>query len=150
MRVITFVLGLTLATSTLAGASTASRADDVTPATASVAYKDWGRARAPDQVLRKGCDRYRFHYRVDPPAAAEHWLAEIFLHSPDGTALGYKVYLSDKPDPDPLKAWRRFEVCKSSTSFGRHKLRMKVSWFERDETEHVGWVRPSYFRMTRP
>lgn len=149
MRVITFVLGLTLATSTLVGASTATRADEVTPATAAAAYEDWGRARAPDQVLRKGCNRYRFHYRVDPPHGQD-WLAEIFLRRPDGVALGYKVYLTDKPDPDPARAWRRFEVCKSSTSFGRHKLSMKVTWFDEDDDPHSGWVRPTYFRLKRP
>lgn len=149
MRVITFVLGLVLAASALVVTASAV-ADDVTPATASAAYKDWGRARAPDQVLRKGCNRYRFHYRVDPPAAAEDWLAEIFLHRPDGTALGYKVYLSDKPEPDPLRATRRFVVCRNSTSFGRHKLRMKVTWYERDQTPHEGYVKPTYFRMLRP
>lgn len=148
MRVITWVLGLVLVGSALvAGAPV--RADDVSPATASAAYKDWGRARAPDQVLRKGCNHYRFRYRVDPPAG-EHWLAEIFLRRPDGVALGYKVYLSDKPDPDPKRATRRFEVCRNSTWFGRHKLSMKVTWYDREDEPHPGWVKPTYFRMMRP
>ncbi|NYJ00963.1 hypothetical protein HNR19_001661 [Nocardioides thalensis] len=149
MRVITFVLGLTLATSTLVGASTASRADEVTPATESVSYKDWGRARAPDQVLRKGCNLYRFRYRVRPPAG-EFWTAEIFLKRPDGVTLGHRFYNNDKPDPDPKRATRRIEVCKSSTWFGRHKLSMRVTWFDEDDDPHSGWVKPSYFRMMRP
>jgi hypothetical protein len=118
------------------------------PASA-VEYEDWGRARAPDQVLRRGCNKYRFRYRVNPPAG-EDWLAEIFLVNPDGTALGYQAYQTDTPDPDPRVGRGRFTICKNSTRFGRHKLRMKVTWYDREDAPHPGWVRPTYFRLMRP
>lgn len=120
----------------------------VVPAAQAVDYKKWGRAAAPDQHLIAGCHRYRFHYRVNAPT--HDWLVEIFLVSPSGQGLGYKAYTSQAPDNDPERARRHFKVCRPSTSPGRHKLKMKVTWYYPSDPEHkphVGWVRPTYFRL---
>jgi len=149
VRAITSIVGIVLAVTLLAAPDARadrSSADRVEPAGATVAYKNWGRVRAPDQKLRKGCRLYKFRYRVAPPAG-DHWMAEIFLRRPDGVALGYKTYLTDKPDP--VSAKRRFKVCRNSTTFGRHKLSMKVTWYDSKNEPHSGWVRPAYFRLKR-
>ncbi|HWJ82202.1 MAG TPA: hypothetical protein VNS55_08195 [Nocardioides sp.] len=122
----------------------------VVPAADAVTYHHWGRAAAPDQVLRRGCRNYRYHYRVNAPTNS--WLVEIFLVSPTGKGLGYQV-LNSQDGVDPPKGRRHFRVCRSSTVPGRHKLRMKVTWYypsDLEHTPHTGWVRPTYFRLTRP
>ncbi len=115
--------------------------------TAAASYPDWGRARAADQALRSGCHRYRYRYRVTAPS--DEWLVEIYLVKRSGQRLGAAAWHSTV---DPDRARRSFVICRSNTRFGRHKLAMKVTWFEDDldHTSHVSWVRPTYFRLYRP
>ncbi|HYG95172.1 MAG TPA: hypothetical protein VD859_16460 [Nocardioides sp.] len=114
---------------------------------ANVDHKPWGRLRAPDQALEKGCHKYFFRYRVDPPR--DEWLAEMFVRSPEGVHIHHTVKDSEF---HKNRGRVRFTICKISTSYGRHKLRMRISWYEDDpaSTQHTGWVKPRYFRMTRP
>jgi hypothetical protein len=124
------------------------------PATASGGYdednpKTWGATRAPNQVLRAGCHRYRYHYRIDVP----DWAAEIFLVNPNGRAIVNDIALEAT---EPSKGWRRWstEICRASTTYGRHKIRMKITWTPDadDPTDDNidGFVKPSFFRFTRP
>ena len=125
-----------------------------TPATAAAPSYDedrprtWGATRAPDQVLRKGCHRYRYHYRIDVP----DWAAEIFLVGPNGRTVIHDVlfHASEK-----RKGWRRWStpICRAVTTHGKHKIRMKITW-NPDSGDGTpdnidGWVKPSTFRMTR-
>ena len=121
------------------------------PAAHAVEYKHWGRAAAPDQELRRGCHDYRYHYRVNAPS--HDWLIEIFVKSPTGKGLWTDNFTSQAPANDPEKARAHFEVCRASTRPGRHKLKMRVTWYDPDDllhTPHTAWVRPTYFRLYRP
>lgn len=111
------------------------------------AYRPWGRLRAADRPLSAGCDTYAFRYRVDPPR--DEWLAEMYVVSPDGVGLHHTVMDSEFHEN---RGRIRYTICKSSTRYGKHKLRMKITWYENDpaDTKHTGWVRPSYFRLYRP
>jgi hypothetical protein len=112
-------------------------------------YKPWGSVRAPDQVLRDGCHRYRFHYRMNPPTNS--WAAEFFLVNPNGHGLTSTAILTES---DPAKGWKKFTICRASTVYGRHKIRMKVTYDPQPSdptSDNVdGWVKPGFFRLTRP
>jgi len=111
--------------------------------------KTWGAVRAPDQVLKKGCHRYRYHYRVDVP----DWAAEVFVVNPRGRTILHDVTFVAS---EPRRGWRRFttDICRASAPYGRYKLRMKVTWNpdEGDPTpDNIdGFVKTSFFRFTRP
>jgi hypothetical protein len=112
-----------------------------------VDHEPWGRLRAPDQTLKAGCGKYFFRYRVNPPR--DEWLAEMFVMNPDRVAV-YSTAQDSGFHPNRGKI--RFTLCSASTSYGRHKLRMRITWYEDDpaQTSHTGWVKPSYFRMRKP
>ena len=116
------------------------------PAADAVTYHKWGRAAAPDQRLRSGCHDYRYHYRIKVPS--NEWNAEVFLVNRKHVALGTQNF--ETPD-DGKRGHATFRVCRQSTVAGRHKLKMRVSWYENDpeRTVHRGWVRPTYFRLYR-
>ena len=66
--------------------------------------KTWGATRAPDQVLKNGCHRYRYHYRIDVP----DWAAEIFLINRNGRTVTHDVHLLHLgPAQGPRDAGRR-------------------------------------------
>ena len=119
----------------------AARYDETNP-------KTWGAVRAPDQVLKKGCHRYRYHYRVDVP----DWAAEVFVMRPNGSTILHDVVFVAS---EPRKGWRRFttDICKRSAPYGRYRIKMKVTWNpdEGDPTpDNIdGFVRTTSFRFTR-
>jgi hypothetical protein len=119
------------------------------PAAADDHWKPWGATRAPDQTLRPGCHKYRYHYRVSPPTNS--WMAEIFLVNRKGIGVASDAVLSES---DPAKGWLKWRICRPSTVYGKHKIKMKVTYDPDpgDDTPDVvsGWVKPSYFRLTRP
>jgi hypothetical protein len=112
-------------------------------------YKPWGSTRAPDQVLRNGCHKYRFHYKITAPTHS--WAAEFFLVNPNGRGLTSSAVLSES---DPEQGWLRWTICRASTVYGRHKIRMKVTYNPEPEDPTAdnidGFVKPSFFRLTRP
>jgi len=121
----------------------------VPPATAHDHWKPWGATRAPDQTLRPGCHGYRYHYRVSPPTNS--WMAEIFLVNRKGVGLASEAVFTES---DPKKGWLKWRICRPSTVYGKHKIKMKVT-YDPDPGGHTpdvvsGWVKPSYFRLTRP
>jgi len=118
-------------------------------ATAHDHWKPWGATRAPDQTLRPGCHRYRYHYRVTPPTNS--WSAEFFLVNRNGVGVASAAIDSAS---DPARGWRKWKICRASTVYGRHKIKMKVTYNPEPEDptpENIeGWVEPSRFRLTRP
>jgi len=121
----------------------------VPAAPAKPSYQPWGATRAPDKVLRGGCHKYRFHYRVDAPSSS--WAAEFFLVNRRGVGIANAAVMSEA---DPAKGWLRWTICRPSTVFGRHKIRMKVTYNPKPKdptADNVsGWVKPSFFRLKRP
>jgi len=119
------------------------------PVAADHHWKKWGATRAPDQVLKDGCHRYRYHYRID----VKNWAAEIFLVNPNGRTVAHDVIIDVT---EPRRAWRRWstEICRASTTYGRHKIRMKITWSPDPDDptpDNVeGFVKPSFFRFKRP
>ncbi|WP_121258561.1 hypothetical protein [Nocardioides ferulae] len=109
------------------------------------AHKDWGHTRAPDGTLKRGCNYYPYRYVVDPPR--DDWQIETFLVDPRGRRLGSGTFDSDSEANRGKARWR---LCRASTSPGRFKIRMKVTWYEVDGEPHTGWVKPSYFRLRKP
>ena len=112
--------------------------------------KTWGATRAPDQVLRKGCHRYRYHYRIDVP----DWAAEIFLVNPNGRTLAHDVIFHAS---EPRKGWRRWSthICRASTTYGKHVIKMKITWDPDQGSDPTpdnidGWTKVSSFRFKRP
>jgi len=119
------------------------------PATARPDFKPWGATRAPDQTLKPGCHRYRYHYRVSPPTNS--WAVEFFLVNPNRRGLASYAIASES---DPAKGRLKWTICRRSTVYGKHKIKMKVTYVEEpgDPTPDTidGWVKPSTFRLTRP
>ncbi len=112
--------------------------------------KTWGATRAPDQVLRKGCHRYRYHYRIDVP----DWAAEIILVNPRGVELTNDVIFHVT---EPRRAWRRWStvICRASTVYGKHRIKMKITWDPDQGSDPTpdnidGWTKVSSFRFKRP
>ncbi len=138
---------LVLALVTALVAALLALAPSITPRADAMAYKDWGRVTAPDQPLLTGCHKYVYRYRIHPPS--EDWLLEIFLMSPDGQPLRHEIFDGAF---DANRERNKWTICKASTTYGRHKLRAKITWTEDDidMTSHVGWLRPRYFRLYRP
>ena len=79
------------------------------------------------------------------------WAAEFFLVNPNGRGLSSAAIASES---DPAKGWLRWTICRRSTVYGKHKIKMKVTYIEEpgDPTpdSFAGWVKPSTFRLTRP
>jgi hypothetical protein len=107
-------------------------------------HPEWGKTRAPDQVLKKGCNNYRYHYRLTPPEGT--WALETFIKGPRGKRLASGAFSSDF---DPNRDWARFRICKATTRVGRFTIKAKVS-VQNGPVEYTeGWLEPSHFRMTR-
>ena len=103
----------------------------------------WGRTSSADHVLKKGCERYRYRYRVTAPD--REWMAEVFLVDPRGRGVGSRSFHTPA---DPAQGAPRWKLCRATAGYGRYTIRMKVTWSDGYE-QHSGWVKPSYFRMTR-
>ena len=109
-------------------------------------YEPYGHTSSTDHTLKPGCSTYRFSYVVDAPT--EEWSAEFTLVNPNGRNL--QSFFADAGS-DPKRATIRWPaaICRSSTTYGRHKIKMRVIWQEgRDNFTAV--VKPSFFRFTRP
>lgn len=117
------------------------------PASASVAEEEvhpkWGSVTAPDAVLKRGCKRYSYTYDIKPPPG--DWALEIFITGPSRKRVASAAWLT----PDPLRATRKFGLCKAVTRFGRFTIKAKLS--VQNGQEYVeGWLPPSKFRLHRP
>lgn len=106
-------------------------------------YKPWGTVTSKNHKLERGCHRYTYRYEITAPN--DQWSAEIFFISPDGTGLASNV-IDTNSNPD--KGRQRVTVCRPSTTFGKHKIRMKVTYTE-GRMNIDGRVKPSSFRFTR-
>ncbi len=105
-------------------------------------HKPWGSVTMKNYVLKAGCHRYAYRYEITVPHD-EGWTAEIFFISPDGTGLASNT-IDSNSQKDQGK--RRITVCRPSTSYGKHKIRMKVSYSDGDDVT-VGRVKPTSFRF---
>jgi hypothetical protein len=54
---------------------------------------------------------------------------------------------------DPDRGWRKWTICRVSTVYGKHKIKLKVTYNPdpKDPTPDTieGWVKTSTFRLTR-
>ena len=135
---------LTAMVMTVGGVSAADATSSTPDAARTTEAQSWGSTSAPDQVLRRGCRDYRFSYRITTPN--DEWQAEVFVSDPRGRAIA-SVTLD--AGINPRRAVRTFRTCRASTTYGRFKLRMRVTYTVGYE-KHAGFVRPAYFRLTRP
>lgn len=105
---------------------------------------DWGRTAAPDGVLKRGCKRYAYRYRLTVPT--DDWEVEVKIKDPKGHKIASTYLLSDSEEP----AGRlRFRLCGVASSPGRFTIKAKVSvWDGWDEEE--GRLPNSHFRLRRP
>jgi hypothetical protein len=103
----------------------------------------YGGTHAPDGVLRKGCRNYAYSYTVTTPT--HDWTLETFLRDPTGDSIASGAFMSDS---DAATARSQFRFCRNGTRPGRFTIRGKVHWYD-DEGEHVVWLEPSHFRLTR-
>jgi hypothetical protein len=94
-------------------------------------------------VLKQGCQRYRYRYRVTAPD--DEWMAEVFLIDPRGRGVGSRSFHTPEDPATGAPAWK---LCRATAGYGRYTIRMKVTWSDGYEN-HSGWVKPTYFRMTR-
>lgn len=107
-------------------------------------YKPWGTATSKNHVLKSGCHRYTYRYKITAPT--DDWLAEIRFISPDGTGLASSSIDSGS---QPAKGKRRLTVCRPSTFYGKHTIKMKVS-YSRGDGVTTARVRPTSFRFLPP
>ena len=106
-------------------------------------HPEWGSVTAPNAVLRRGCKRYSYTYDIKPPPG--DWGLEIFIRGPNGKVVASAAWLT----PDPLRATRKFGLCKAVTRPGRFTIKAKLS--VQNGQEYVeGWLPPSKFRLHRP
>lgn len=133
---------LTALALTLGGVSTADAAGPT--ASSRMDATSWGSTRAPDQVLRAGCRNYRFAYKITTPN--DNWQAEMFISDRKGRAIA--SVLADAAS-QPRQDVTTFRTCRASTTPGRFKIRMRITYTEGYD-KFVGFAKPSYFRLTRP
>lgn len=106
---------------------------------------DYGHTSAPDGRLRHGCHNYRYRYVVTTPT--RDWTVETFLDDRTGETVGSGAFMAGS---DPSRGRSHFRLCFYATHPGRFKIRAKVHWYSRDDTDHKVWLRPSYFRLRHP
>ncbi|GEP39533.1 hypothetical protein NPS01_31960 [Nocardioides psychrotolerans] len=135
---------LTTLVVTLGGVGVADATSTTAPTARTTDASSWGSTRAPDQVLRQGCRNYRFAYKITTPN--NEWQAEVFVTDPRGRAIGSVLVDAGS---NPRQDVRTFRTCRASTTPGRFKLRMRVTYTVGYE-KYVGFVKPTYFRLTRP
>ncbi|MEP9365702.1 hypothetical protein ABLE68_22230 [Nocardioides sp. CN2-186] len=104
-----------------------------------------GHTWAPDGTLRSGCHNYRYHYVIKTPTS--DWTLETFLKDPDGQGLASGAYFADS-DPRVNKR-AHFRFCRYSTRAGVFTIKAKVHWYGEFGDEHVRWLEPSHFRLSR-
>ena len=114
------------------------------PPASAATYYPWGSTASADHVLRKGCHNYRYRYSVTPPT--DEWAAEIFVANRRGEPLASAAVDSAV---DPARGSLRMRICRASTFYGRHTIKMKVTWQQHRATT-AGFVTPSTFRFKRP
>ncbi len=114
---------------------------------------DRGHVWRGDGVLKPGCAKYWYRYRVSPPRHRV-WGMETFLRGPDGDTVASDALGSGF---DPKRGRSVFRFCGTSTSPGRFKIVGKLTWFQRDDgipPAETGsttvWVEPDTFRLRRP
>lgn len=106
---------------------------------------DHARTWSKDQVLRPGCRKYRYRYKVDPPTD-QAWGLETFLVGPDGEGVASGALYDGA---DPTKGRHSFTVCRSTTRPGKFKIRAKLTYYD-GYTSHDGWADTTRFRLRRP
>jgi len=109
-----------------------------------------GKVSAPDQVLREGCHSYRVNYRVKVPSS--EWSAEIFVRNPKGQGI-HSFAIDSNATGVKKTGTRSYKLCRPSTTYGTHRLRMKVTYCpdsQCDGTVVDGFVNPGSFRFVRP
>jgi hypothetical protein len=116
----------------------------VAAAPAGADYQPWGSTSSRDHVLQRGCHDYFYRYRITVPS--DIWMAETFLIGPKGRLVTSGAMMTFS---DGKTGRERWQLCRSSVVSGRYKIRMKVTWRGDGYTNHVGWVKPSYFRLLR-
>ncbi|WP_341927222.1 hypothetical protein [Nocardioides psychrotolerans] len=135
---------LTALVMTVGGVGVSQAASAATTAAETTGAASWGSTKAPDQVLRKGCRDYRFFYKITTPN--NEWQAEMFITDPKRRPIA--SVLADAGS-QPRQGILSFRTCRASTTPGRFKIRMRVTYTEGYE-KHVGFVKPSYFRLVSP
>ncbi len=109
-------------------------------------HPEWGSVSAPDQVLRKGCRNYRYHWNItNPPEGI--WAIETFLIGPGGKRLAHDAWVGDY---DPASGTGKFRLCKATTRYGKFTIKTKFSAQNGFEEYVEGWLPPSKFRLRRP
>ena len=100
-----------------------------------------GRQWSGDKVLQSGCHNYRYQYKVT--SGADEWALELSLRDPTGDTIA-----SNTKDSmiDPKRGHGKFRFCRYNTEPGRFKIKGKLTRYDGYD-QHVGWVRPGYFRM---
>lgn len=84
-----------------------------------------GTVRSPDRVLKPGCQRHGFRYRLDIPAG-NPWALEVSLVDPRTKRIAGSSYLLHGADPKRGKAHFRF--CSQSVRPGRYRVVSKLTW----------------------
>ena len=112
---------------------------------------DYGRAWRADGVLKGGCNKYGFNYRVRPKS--QDWAVEFFLVDPTGEGLGTII----KDDAiDPKRGRAKFKICRNTTQPGLFKIRGKLTIYKDEpfpgtgQTQTVKWIKPARFRLRAP
>jgi hypothetical protein len=112
---------------------------------AATAYEPLGSTSARNQVLHKGCHRYPFTYRVNPPAHTSVWSTEINLIGPRGGKVGSAYFVSPADPATGRSAWR---MCRASLVPGKYTMKMKVTLIDGYDLSTT-WVKPTTFRISR-
>lgn len=84
-----------------------------------------GTVRSPDRVLKHGCQRHGFRYRLDVPSG-NAWALEVSLVDRRTNRIAGSSYLVSGADPERGKAHFRF--CSQNVRPGRYKVISRLTW----------------------
>lgn len=150
LRLVAPALALVLASYAVPGSASAAVAPSATlaaslggsPAADGTGVSGWTKAR--DGVLRKGCHRYSYRYRVQVPT--ESWSLEVQVLDPSRDGVAFHTLFAET---DPAKGRKRFTLCRASTEPGRFLIKAKVVTLDGWTTGTTTLPRTT-FRLRRP
>jgi len=137
------LLGLLGALAGVPGLGTPASGTSGSP-TSSTDWAAMGHLASASGKLRAGCHRHYYSYRVSPPSP--QWSLETFLVGPRGKRLASDVIISGA---DKKAGSKFFTICKANTRTGRFTIKGKLTYNDYPASPS-GWIRPAYFRLTRP
>lgn len=106
-------------------------------------FAEFAKTFRGDGTLKKGCNNYRYRYKITPPEDADTWALETFLVDRRGVTIASGGILDGA---DPERGKERFRFCRENTVPGKFRLRGKFTYKVGFDT-FDGQIDPTRFRL---